>query len=43
MQCHIAHARTMVEADFTATHPVAAVEEDAVHKTMGIGAEAAAL
>ena len=37
----MAHARTMVDTDITATHPVTAVEEDACHKTTVIGAEAA--
>ena len=33
----------MVDADTTATHPVTAFEEDAGHKTTGIGADAAAV
>ena len=39
----MAHARTMVDTDITATHPVTAAEEDAGHKIMGIGADYAAL
>ena len=34
------HNRTMSDTDITATNPVTAVEEDADHKTTGIGAEA---
>ena len=33
----------MVDADIMGTHPVTAVEEDAGHKTTGIGAGAAAV
>ena len=36
-------ARTMVDADIMETHPVNAAEEDAGHKTTGIGVEAAAV
>ena len=43
MQCHMTHARTMVDADITATHPVTAVKDDAGHKTTEIGAEAPAV
>ena len=43
MQCHMAHARTMVDADITATNPVTLVEEDVDHKTRVIGAEAVAV
>ena len=39
----MAHERTMVDVDITATHPVTAVEEEVGHKTTGIGAEAAAV
>ena len=40
MQCHMVHTMTMEDADITATNPVNADEEDAEHKTVGIGAEA---
>ena len=43
IQFHMAHARTLVDTDITATHPVTAAEEDAGHKIMGIGADYAAL
>ena len=33
------HSRTMVDADIKSTHTVTAVEEAAVHKTMGIDVE----
>ena len=39
----MAHARTVVDADTTATHPFTAVKEDAGHKTTGIGAESVAV
>ena len=41
MKCHMAQARTMVDADITAIHSVTMVTEDAGHKTTVFGAEAA--
>ena len=36
-------SKIMKDVDVTATNPVPAVEEDAVHRTTGIGAEAVVL
>ena len=43
MQFHMTYARTMVDADITATHPVTAVEDDTGHKKTEIGEEAPAV
>ena len=33
------HVKTLEDVDITVTNPIIAVDEDAVHKTTGIGAE----
>ena len=41
MQCHMAHVRTMVDADITENHPVTTVKEDAGQNKTRIGTEVA--